>query len=213
MPRPEAALRAGADALAERDPVIARLREAFGPPVLRRPSEPPFAALVRSVTHQQLAGPAARAIHGRLVAALAGEVTPERVLATPDDVLRGCGLSLRKIASVQDLARKALDGSVRLDPRRLARTSDDEIVAALSTVTGIGRWSAEIFLIFSLRRPDVWPTGDLGVRKGYAAAWGGTVPTPKHLDPLGEPYRPYRTVLAWYCWQAASGAGAPPIPQ
>ena len=98
-----------------------------------------------------------------------------------------------------------------LDPRRLARESDEEIVARLTTVRGIGKWSAEIFLMFQLRRLDVWPTGDLGVRKGYGLAWGIPMPTPKQLDALGEPYHPYRTVVAWYCWRATqlyAGAAA-----
>ena len=101
-----------------------------------------------------------------------------------------------------------LDGTVVLDARRLARVSDEEVVARLSTVRGIGKWSAEIFLMFQLRRMDVWPTGDLGIRKGYGLAWGIPTPTPKQLDLLGEPYRPYRTVVAWYCWRAAQLYGA-----
>jgi DNA-3-methyladenine glycosylase II len=95
-----------------------------------------------------------------------------------------------------------------LDARRLARVSDEEVVARLSAVRGIGKWSAEIFLMFQLRRMDVWPTGDLGIRKGYGLAWGVPTPTPKQLDLLGEPYRPYRTVAAWYCWRAAQLHGA-----
>jgi DNA-3-methyladenine glycosylase II len=118
------------------------------------------------------------------------------------------GLSARKVQSLRDLSDKVLDGSVVLDARRLARVSDEQIVAQLSTVRGIGKWSAEIFLMFQLRRLDVWPTGDLAIRKGYGLAWGIPTPTPKVLDALGEPYRPYRTVLAWYCWRAAQLYGA-----
>jgi DNA-3-methyladenine glycosylase II len=158
--------------------------------------------LVRSITFQQLAGPAARAIHGRLVTALDGDVTPERVLATSPEVLRAAGLSGNKLTSLLDLASKVLDGTVVLDPRRLARESDEEVVARLTTVRGIGKWSAEMFLMFQLRRLDVWPTGDLGVRKGYALAWQVPVPTPKQLDALGEPFHPFRSVVAWYCWRA-----------
>ena len=195
--------REAARRLAERDPVIARLLEAAGLPSFPRPTDTHFATLVHSVTHQQLAGAAARAIHGRLVTALGGEVSPERVLATPTEVLRAAGLSGNKVASLQDLATKVLDGTVELDSRRLARESDEEVVARLTTVRGIGRWSAEIFLIFQLRRLDVWPTGDLGVRNGFALAWDVPVPTPRQLDALGEPYHPYRSVVAWYCWRAA----------
>jgi DNA-3-methyladenine glycosylase II len=203
--------RAAAAALAERDPVIARLFGEAGPPSFPRPAETHFAALVRSVTYQQLAGAAARAIHGRLIAALGGEVTPERLLATPAEALRAAGLSGNKMLSLQDLSAKVLDGTVVLDPRRLSRESDDEVVARLTTVRGIGKWSAEIFLMFQLRRLDVWPTGDLGVRKGFGLAWGIPAPTPKQLDALGEPYRPYRSIVAWYCWRAAqlyAGAAA-----
>jgi DNA-3-methyladenine glycosylase II len=194
--------RAAARILGERDPVIARLITDVGLPAFPRPTDTNFGVLVRSVTYQQLAGAAARAIHGRLVLALDGDVTPERVLATPAGALRGAGLSARKVASLQDLSAKVLDGTVVLDARRLARVSDEEIVARLSTVRGIGKWSAEIFLMFQLRRLDVWPTGDLGIRKGYALAWAIPTPTPKQLDVLGEPYRPYRSVVAWYCWRA-----------
>jgi DNA-3-methyladenine glycosylase II len=92
---------------------------------------------------------------------------------------------------------------VTLDPAGLSSQSDDEIVARLSSVKGIGTWTAQMFLMFQLGRLDVWPTGDLGVRKGFALAWAIPTPTPKQLDPLGDPYRPYRSVLAWYCWRAA----------
>ena len=129
-------------------------------------------------------------------------------------MLRGAGLSARKAASLQDLATKVLDGTVVLDSGRLARESDEEIVARLSTVRGIGKWSAEIFLMFQLRRMDVWPTGDLGVRRGFSLAWNIPAPTPKQLDLLGEPYRPYRSVVAWYCWRATqlyAGAARTPV--
>ncbi len=206
--------RAAAKILAEHDPVLARLVAEAGLPVFPKPTGTHFATLVRSITYQQLAGAAARAIHGRLILALDGDVTPERVLATPTGLLRGAGLSAAKAASLQDLATKVLDGTVVLDSRRLARESDEEIVARLSTVRGIGKWSAEIFLMFQLRRLDVWPTGDLVVRRGFGLAWDIPTPTPKQLDLLGEPYRPYRSVVAWYCWRAAqlyAGAARTPV--
>jgi DNA-3-methyladenine glycosylase II len=195
--------RAAAQLLAERDPVIARLLTEAGPPSFPVPTETHFGTLVRAVTFQQLAGPAARAIHGRLIAALDGNVAPEALLALPDETLRAVGLSGAKVASLRDLSAKVLDGTVVLEPRPLARLSDAEITARLSSVRGIGRWTAEMFLMFQLRRLDVWPTGDLGVRRGYALAWGVPTPTPKQLDDLGEPYHPYRSVVAWYCWRAA----------
>ncbi|HWG14724.1 MAG TPA: hypothetical protein VG268_15750 [Streptosporangiaceae bacterium] len=194
--------------LAEQDPVLARLLEEAGLPRFPVPTESNFATLVRSVVYQQLAGASARAIHGRLITALGGEVTPERMLALSPEALRAVGLSTRKVASLRDLADKVLDGTVVLDARRLARVGDEEIVARLSTVRGIGKWSAEIFLMFQLRRMDVWPTGDLAIRKGYGLAWGISTPTIRQLDALGEPYRPYRTVLSWYCWRAAQLYGA-----
>src|SRR3954447_6932821 len=195
--------RQAANALAERNPVVARLVDAYGPPRFPRPTETPFESLVRAITFQQLAGAAARAIHGRLLALL-GEVTPERLLATSTEDLRAAGMSRNKAASLHDLATKALDGTISLDPRSLARRSDADIVARLSTVRDIGKWSAEMFLMFQLRRLDVWPTGDLAVRKGYARAWEVETPTPKQLDLLGEPYHPYRSIAAWYCWQVMS---------
>ena len=189
--------------LAERDPVLARLVTEAGLPSFPKPSGSHFAALVRSIVYQQLAGAAAQAIHGRLVDALGGDVAPERILATSAPTLRAAGLSGNKVLSLQDLAAKVLDGTVLLSPRQLAREGDTEIVTRLSSVRGIGKWSAEMFLMFQLRRLDVWPTGDLAVRKGYGLGWGIPTPTIKELDALGEPYHPYRSVVAWYCWRAA----------
>ena len=194
---------AAAAILAGRDPVLRRLIAETGPVELRPPSESHLASLVRAIVYQQLAGAAAAAIHGRLLAALGGEVTAEGLAALTPEETRAAGLSAAKTASLHDLASKVLDGTVELDPAQIWDESNDEVVARLSTVRGIGKWTSEMFLIFQLRRLDVWPTGDLGVRKGYGLAWGIPTPTAKQLDPLGEPYRPYRTVLAWYCWRAA----------
>jgi len=197
------AYREAAAALAERDPVLRRLISEAGPPDVRPPSESHLAALVRAIVYQQLAGAAAAAIHGRLIAALDGEITPERILALSDETLRSVGLSRAKVASLRDLAAKVADGTVVLDPDLVWEESDAEVVTRLSTVRGIGRWTSEMFLMFQLQRLDVWPTGDLGVRKGYGLAWGIPTPTAKQLEPLGEPYRPYRSVVAWYCWRAS----------
>jgi DNA-3-methyladenine glycosylase II len=197
---------AAARILAERDQVIARLVADAGPPRLSRPTETHFGTLVRAIVYQQLAGRAAAAIHGRLIAALGGDsedVRPEPLLALTDEQLRAVGLSRAKVASLRDLAAKVLDGTVVLSPRGLARQSDDEIIARLSEVRGIGPWTAEMFLIFQLRRLDVWPVGDLGIRRGYGLAWQIPQPTARELKPLGEPFRPYRSVAAWYCWRAA----------
>lgn len=201
---PEAVdFQAAAAILAERDPVLRRLIAETGPIDLPPSNESHLASLVRAIVYQQLAGAAAAAIHGRLLAALGGEVTAEGLLALSPEEMRAVGLSANKAASLRDLASKVLDGTVVLDPAQLWDESSDEVVARLSTVRGIGKWTAEMFLIFQLRRLDVWPTGDLGIRKGYGLAWGIPTPTAKQLDPMGDPYRPYRTVLAWYCWRAA----------
>lgn len=193
---------AAARLLAERDPVVAALVAAAGPPRLRPPQASHFAALVRSIVYQQLAGSAAAAIHGRLVSALGGTVEPEPLLALPAETLRAVGLSGNKAASICDLAAKVLDGTVVLAPRVVARESDDDVIARLSMVRGIGRWTAQMFLIFQLRRLDVWPAGDLGVRRGYGLAWQVPMPTARELEPLGDPFGPYRSVVAWYCWRA-----------
>jgi DNA-3-methyladenine glycosylase II len=201
---------AAADELARRDPILAQLVKAAGPIRLRRPQDSHFAALVRAIVYQQLAGKAAAAIHGRLVAALNDQIEPEALLALSPEETRAAGLSANKTASLRDLATKVLDGTVVLDPRRLAREADDEVIARLTAVRGIGEWTAHMFLMFQLRRLDVWPTGDFGVRRGYGLAWGIPMPTPKELAALGEPFRPYRSVAAWYCWRATeiyAGAG------
>ena len=184
---------------------MARLVEQAALPRFPAPTENNFATLVRSVVYQQLAGAAARAIHGRLIAALGEEVTPERILATPAPELKAVGLSARKVESLQDLSAKVLDGTVVPDARRLARVSDNEIVARLSTVRGIGRWSAEIFLMFQLRRMDVWPTGDLAIRKGYGLAWRHPRPD---APPAGCAGRAVPLGHPGPCWPGT--AGAPP---
>jgi DNA-3-methyladenine glycosylase II len=199
-----------AQILAGRDPVLADLVARGGPIRLRRSKLSHFEALVQAIVYQQLAGAAASAIYGRLIAALEPEVTPKRLLALSDKTLRTVGLSGAKVRSLRDLATKVLDGTVDLAPRALTRQPDEEVIARLSAVRGIGPWSAQMFMIFQLRRIDVWPVGDYGIRKGYGLAWQIPTPTPRQLEPYGEPFKPYRTVLAWYCWRAAelfAGAG------
>ncbi len=175
--------------------------QALGPPRLRPPLEGPFADLVRAITFQQLAGRAAAAIHARLVARLPGGVTAPGILGLPVEALRASGLSAAKVAAIRDLAARVMEGALRLES--LVCLPDEEVVASLVQVRGIGRWTAEMFLIFSLRRLDVWPVGDQGVRRGYATIHGlASPPRPGELLELGEQYRPYRTVAAWYCWRA-----------
>ena len=191
-----------AEILAGRDPVLAGLIAAAGPIRISRSRTTHFAALVEAIVYQQLAGAAARAIHGRLVAALNDDVEPAALLSLSDETLRAVGLSANKARSLRDLATKVLDGTVVLEPRRLSRRPDEDVIERLSTVRGIGPWTAQMFLMFQLRRLDVWPVGDFGVRQGYGLAWKIPMPTARELEPLGEPFRPYRTVVAWYCWRA-----------
>jgi DNA-3-methyladenine glycosylase II len=190
--------------VAGRDPVLANLVSLVGPVRYRpRSSDGRFGALARSIIFQQLAGRAAQAILGRVLETVDGELSPEALTAVPDDVLRAAGLSGNKLASLRDLSAKVLDGSVDLSTS--SRRSDDELIASLITVRGIGRWTAEMYLMFELRRLDVWPVNDLGVRQGYGLAWGvDPPPTAKELDPLGDPFRPYRSILARYCWEAVA---------
>jgi DNA-3-methyladenine glycosylase II len=176
--------------------------EAIGPyAAKRRNPDGHFGALVRSIVYQQLAGAAASAIHGRFRLLVDGKLTPEAVLALPEEALAGAGLSGAKRASIRDLATKVADGTVPL--RRISRLDDEAIVERLVTVRGIGRWTAEMFLLFQLGRMDVWPVDDLGVREGWRLIQGLVErPTPKALAVEGERYRPIRSVAAWYCWQA-----------
>ena len=202
-----AVLAAATEELARRDPVLRRLVAAAGRCELdRRRGLGHFGALCRSIVFQQLAGRAAAAIFGRFLATVTGgenplELTPEAVLAVSVEDLRAAGLSAAKTRSIRGLAEATLSGEVPLHD--VEGLTDEDLIARLSTVPGIGRWTAEMFLIFQLGRLDVWPVGDLGVRKGYAQAWGlPDLPTPKELDAYGEAFRPWRSVAAWYCWRA-----------
>ncbi|MBV8980525.1 MAG: DNA-3-methyladenine glycosylase 2 family protein [Acidimicrobiia bacterium] len=212
MPRTSVA--AATAELVERDPVIAKLVAVVGPAKLKRRGKERrdhFGALARSIAYQQLAGKAAAAIHGRFEALFDGHPTPEAVLAIPEEQLRGAGLSAAKTASILDLASKVESGAVPLDG--IERLSDDEIVDRLSSVRGIGRWTAEMFLMFQLGRIDVWPVDDFGVRAGYAAAYRlKEMPKPKELAVYGEAFRPYRSIAAWYMWQAISLSRAGELP-
>ena len=164
----------------------------------------PFDALAESIAYQQLSGKAAATIFGRVRALYPGRkwLDPEQLLATPDETLRAAGLSRAKTAALKDLAAKTIDGTVP-SGRALIRMSDDEIIARLITVRGIGRWTVEMLLLFDLGRPDVWPVDDYGVRKGFAKTFGRRkLPTPKQLMKFGDKWRPYRSVAAWYFWRA-----------
>ena len=179
-------------------------RYEIAPPVSIRP----FNALAESIAYQQLNGKAAATIWGRVRALYPKTkwLDPAKVLATPDETLRVAGLSRAKTAAIKDLAAKTLDGTVP-SGRALLRMSDDEIIARLTQVRGIGRWTVEMLLLFELGRPDVWPVDDYGVRKGFAKTFRKRkLPTPKQLMTYGEKWRPYRSVAAWYFWRALDQA-------
>ncbi|MFI5286502.1 MAG: DNA-3-methyladenine glycosylase family protein [Candidatus Dormibacteria bacterium] len=199
-------LNASAAHIVKADPAFRRVVESHVAMELRPGADSAFESLLSAIVSQQLAGAAARTIHGRLIAALGGApVSPESVLATNPETMRGAGLSANKLAAIIDLAAKFIDGTV--PTHDLDELSDAEIVARLVTVRGVGRWTAEMFLLFQLRRPDVWPVDDLGVRNGWARIHEMTAPpTPKALELMGDVLRPYRSTAAWYCWRAVAPA-------
>ena len=183
--------------LARRDPALrAMVRHHGVPPIVpgRRGSH--FATLARAVCFQQLAGRAAATIHGRFEALFDGPPTARGVLALPPGALRSAGLSGAKAASITDLAERVETGTLRL--HGIGRLPDDEVVTALTAVRGIGEWTAQMFLMFRLGRLDVWPVLDLGVRVGHARLFDLPAPlAPRDLSAAGEPFRPYRSLVAW----------------
>ena len=189
-------------ALRRRDPVLARVIRAAGPCGLE-PRGDPYRQLLRSVVFQQLAGSAARAIDARLRAPWRGRYPrPERLLAAPTRQLREAGLSRQKIAALRAVA-EAFD-SGQLSNRRLRRMRDADVIEAVTRVRGIGEWTAHMLLMFSLGRPDVLPVGDYGVRKGAQQLYGlPGLPGRRELEALAEPWRPWRSVAAWYLWRVS----------
>lgn len=187
------------------DPTFGALVKRIGPVKLRPTRGDPFQSLTTAIVYQQLAGKAAQTIHRRFVEAVGGELRPDVVLAASDATLRGAGLSANKTAAIRDLAEHA--GRGLLDARELAALGDDAVIERLGVVRGVGKWTAEMFLLFELRRPDVWPVGDLGVRAGLGRvmAWDSP-PTPREAELIGVGYRPWRSALAWYCWRALDPA-------
>jgi DNA-3-methyladenine glycosylase II len=185
-----------------RDPVLKRIIEQVGPlEMAHRPER--FQSLVRAIIFQQLAGRAALAIYQRFVKIIGhGRFpTPAMVIAASDKDMRLAGLSRGKMAYIRDLARHVRDGSLNF--RRFARMADEEVISDLVRVRGIGRWTAEMFLMFNLRRPDVLPVDDLGFRSAVAKGYGlGQLPTAKELKSMAEPWRPYRSAAVWYFWQS-----------
>ncbi|MFZ2029623.1 MAG: hypothetical protein WAU68_04885 [Vitreimonas sp.] len=163
----------------------------------------PYRALVRAVTFQQLSGKAASTIHGRLLALYEGKDHPEPadILATDDVKLRGVGLSRQKIAAVRDISQKRIEGVIP-EAKALHKLSDDEIIERLTAARGVGRWTVEMYLMFTLGRPDILPVDDLGVRKGAEKLYRRSF-TPKELAAYGERWAPHRSVAAWHLWRIA----------
>ena len=191
--------------LSAKDKKLAKLIRKVGLCTLElEPIDSPFHALAESIAYQQLTGKAAATIFGRVMALFNSPefLCPHEVFAISDESLRGAGLSRSKLASMKDLASKAIEGLVP-NAKELHKMSDEEIIERLITIRGIGSWTVEMMLIFRLGRPDVLPIHDYGVRKGFALTYGhDELPKPKELLAYGERWRPYRTIASWYLWQA-----------
>ena len=190
--------------LMRRDPVLAVIIKKHGPCALgaARDRFDHFAMLVRAIVFQQLSTKAATTIHSRLLEALpGGTLTPAALAAVTEAQMRSAGISRQKAAYLRDLSEKVASGSVPL--HAVDTMTDEEVIAALTQVKGIGRWTAEMFLIFRLQRPDVLPLGDLGILNAIQKAYGlRKKPTPARMLKLGESWRPYRSIASWYLWRS-----------
>jgi DNA-3-methyladenine glycosylase II len=190
------------------DPVLRKVVAEIGPCTLRPVKREPYEALVRAIAHQQVHGRAAEAILGRFLALFPGHPFPPPglVLAADPVAVRACGFSGAKLAAIRDIAEKAVGGLV---PTRRAshRLSDEALVERLCAIRGVGRWTVEMLLIFTLDRPDVLPVDDFGVREGWRVAAGlDAQPKPKELALIGQAWSPWRSAAAWYLWRAADAA-------
>jgi DNA-3-methyladenine glycosylase II len=196
--------------LAERDKSLKRLIDETAPfQIDVADAQSPYEVLLESITYQSISGKAAATIFGRIKALGSNgrPPSPEQMLKLRKPVLRKAGLSGAKVLAMKDLAQKTIDGVVPTYEQALTM-SDEELVERLDSVRGIGAWTVEMFLIFRLGRPDVLPIHDLGVKKGWAVAYGKKhMPKPKELLAFGERWRPYRTVASWYMWRAFERAG------
>jgi DNA-3-methyladenine glycosylase II len=185
------------------DPVLARIIDTVGDYGIRF-REPGFETLVRSIVYQQLSGRVASVILDRLLRAAGGRLTPEAILRLRPARMRGVGLSTQKTAYIRDLARQTRDGHIVFSG--LAGLSDPEVIEILTRVKGIGEWTAHMFLMFALRREDILPTGDLGLRSAIRKAYGlDALPTPAEMQGLAANWRPYCTVASWYLWRSLEG--------
>ena len=190
-------------ALAAVCPRLASAIEIIGPCTLRPGRGAPYQALLSAIAHQQVHGVAAMAILGRVRALYPGAryPTPEELLATPDAALRSAGLSRSKVAAMKDVAARTLDGTV-MDRRGMMRLSDGAIIERLVAVRGVGQWTAEMLLMFTLNRPDILPVGDFGIRHGFKMLYAKRAePKPKWLAAYGERWAPHRTTASWYLWR------------
>jgi 3-methyladenine DNA glycosylase/8-oxoguanine DNA glycosylase len=191
------------------DATLARVIDAVGPFRIQREKRPSiFVALAEAIVYQQLTGKAAAAIFARLGALFPGTdegLTANQILGASDEELRGVGLSRSKILSLRDLARRAASGEIPT-PSEIRRMEDEAVIERMTEIRGIGRWTAEMLLIFHLGRPDVLPVDDYGVRKGFAIAYDRELPSPKELAAYGARWSPYRTVASWYLWRAVEQA-------
>ena len=186
--------------LARRDPILRDLMRAHGPCGLAaRAHTNPFKALIRAIVGQQLSAKAAATIFSRFEALFDSFPTPAQVIAMPDERLRGVGLSSQKLGYLRDLCARIDEQQLPLDV--LDRMDDEAVIETLTQVKGVGRWTAEMFLIFRLQRPDVLPVGDLGIVKAVQRAYKlRKAPSPDRLTRIGEAWRPYRSVACWYLW-------------
>jgi DNA-3-methyladenine glycosylase II len=194
--------------LSRRDPVLRDLMRVHGKCGLAEAQNAePFAALLKAIVSQQLSTKAARTIYTRLLALFDGVPTPVALASATDAQLRAVGLSGQKLRYMRDLSERVQDGSLAL--HALDEMTDDEVIVALTQVKGIGRWTAEMFLMFRLHRPDVLPVGDLGIVKAVQKAYGlRKTPTPDRLNEIGEAWRPYRSVACWYLWRSLNNTPA-----
>lgn len=199
-------LRRAVTHLKKSDPVMARIIAAVGPCRFKVRSEGThYEAVFRSIQYQQLAGPAALAIHRRVQALYGGrDPTPEEFLATPDDVLRKAGLSRQKLAYLRDLSTRVASRDVVMDG--IHELPDADVITSLTRVKGVGRWTAEMFLIFRLGRPDILPDLDLGVRNAIKRAYRlRKLPNADRVHKIGAKWAPYRSVATWYLWRSVDG--------
>lgn len=182
------------------DPVMAAIIEQAGP-YRPRHATPDFENMARSIAYQQLHGKAAASIFGRLHSACDNCLTPQSVLKLTVEQMRACGLSKQKLSYIRDLAEKTLSGDVNFE--QLPQMDDEDVIEHLTRVKGIGRWSAQMFLMFALQRPDVMPTADYGINMAIKRAYRKRkVPKPAQILKIAEPWRPYRSVACWYLWRS-----------